>query len=202
MCGAVNLPADTHGRRLTMVGTVSKLRRVFRGEGRPLLFGLCRCSRRSPTMPAPTGGHFPSSQRRHNQDYEMKANHMPLPADILLIRDFDEKPASLMTLGWDAWMVSQIIHNNKLDCPLLLRLAECQYGADEDVLYAPSHLEIVKLEIETVSQYLASKESAEILGENMAAKVSVGTVRALLNKLMSIVEKGIAEKKSLFVLFD
>ena len=132
----------------------------------------------------------------------MKANHTSLPADIVLIRDFDEKPASLMTLGWDAWMVSQIIHNNKLDCPLLLRLAECQYGADEDVIYAPSHLEIVKLEIETVSQYLASKESAEILGENMAATVSVGTVRDFLSKLLSIVEQGIAEKKGLFARAD
>jgi len=127
---------------------------------------------------------------------------MPLPADIVLIRDFDEKPASLMTLGWDAWMVSQIIRNNRLDCPLLLRLVECQYGADEDVIYAPSHLEIVKLEIETVSQYLVGKESAEILGENMAATVSVGTVRDFLSKLLSIVEQGIAEKKGLFARAD
>jgi len=132
----------------------------------------------------------------------MKANHTSLPADIVLIRDFDEKPASLMTLGWDAWMVSQIVRNNELDCPLLLRLVECQYGADEDVIYAPSHLEIVKLEIETVSQYLTSKESAVILGENMAAKVSVGTVRDFLNKLLSIVEQGIAEKKGLFARAD
>jgi len=132
----------------------------------------------------------------------MKANHMSLSADIVLIRDFDEKPASLMTLGWDAWMVSQIIRNNKLDCPLLLRLVECQYGADEDVIYAPSHLEIVKLEVETVSQYLAPKDSAEILGENMAATVSVGTVRDFLNKLLRIVEQGIAEKKGLFARAD
>jgi len=127
---------------------------------------------------------------------------MSLSADIVLIRDFDEKPASLMKLGWDAWMVSQIIRNKMLHCPLLLRLVECQYGADEDVIYAPSHLGIVKLEIETVSQYLATKDSAEILGQNMAATVSVGTVRDLLSKLLRIVEQGIAERKGLFARAD
>ena len=127
---------------------------------------------------------------------------MSLPADITLARSFDEKPASLMTLGWDAWMVSQIIRNNKLHNPLLLRLVESQYGAEEDVIYAPSHLEIVKLEIERVSQYLAGKDSAETLGQNMAATVSVGTVRDFLNRLLRIVEQGIAEKKGLFVWAD
>jgi hypothetical protein len=127
---------------------------------------------------------------------------MSLPTDITLARSFDEEPASLLQLGWDAWTVRQIIRNNNLSNPLLLRLVESEYGAEDDVIYAPSHLKIVKLEIEDVLHYLATKDNAEILGQNMAATVSVGTVREFLNRLLRIVEQGIAEKKGLFVRAD
>ncbi len=100
-------------------------------------------------------------------------------------------------------MVASMIRNREARGPLLLLVAQAQYGCEDEVVYAPDHqLKVLKHEIEEFLGTLSARADSEVLGQNMAGKTTVGGVRAFLTKLSAVVEEGIADKKGLFVVTD
>ena len=125
-----------------------------------------------------------------------------MATDIALARSFDETPQVIMQLPWpEAFMVASMIRSQMMYAPLLLRLMEAKYGCEDEVVYAPDHqLEVLKNEAEEYLKSLSAKSASEILGQNLIAEVTVGSVRAFLDKLLGVVNEGIADKKGLFAL--
>lgn len=124
--------------------------------------------------------------------------------EIALARSFDERPHAVMQL-WEpeAYVVASMIEDRKLYAPLLLRLMRAQYGCADEVVYAPDHqLKVLKLEIQEFLKSASKEGDSNVLGENLWAKVTTGSVQDFLEKLLAVVSEGIAEKKGLFALTD
>jgi hypothetical protein len=103
----------------------------------------------------------------------------------------------------DAFMVASMIRNGQAKGPLLLRVAQAQYGTLEEVVYAPNgQLNVLKREIEAFLASFGQRTDSKIPGENMAGRATVGSLKAFLTRLLAVVDEGIREKKGLFVITD
>src|SRR2546422_8207945 len=87
-----------------------------------------------------------------------------MAVDITLARCFDEHPLPVMSLPYfEQWAVVQPIDDERQQayCPLLYRLARAEYGAADEVVYAPEHVGILKLEIEKVLGRLSMRKESD-----------------------------------------
>src|SRR2546427_369924 len=103
----------------------------------------------------------------------------------------------------EQWAVVHLIdaEREQLYCPLLHRLARAEYGAADEVVYAPEHVGILKLEIEKVLGLLSMKKESDTLPVNRGP-TTIGDVKAFLSSLLAVVEEAVRDGKGLFAWTD
>jgi len=127
-----------------------------------------------------------------------------MAVDITLARCFDEHHPPVMQLPYkEKWTVVHLIDAERqhLYCPLLHRLARAEYGAEDDVVYGPKQVGILKGEIENVIGFVATRKDSETLPVS-GGPTTVGEVRAFLNELLAVIEEAMRDGKGLFAWAD